>query len=238
MVFPWCFQWKAMQPDVHLHNFRRHKNIHQFIHLQFPQFYPNYIGKGEAFHGLLYIYMFYIHSRCSAFVGRGQFFGDDSSFKVPWPAVWPLWQLQWGPGWRFCWQEGWIVRLRTGFWLILEGRRPQGLLHSSQGHARTLPGNSDSLMVCHRDNKQCHNGPFFSIPHFMIGGIWGYHINGWVNASPTTPFPGPCTLGQNLLFMTSLLVKPVHVLRQRQKRNQERKFLFILDNACDKGTIP
>ena len=39
---------------MHLHDFSRgHKRVHQFIHFQFHRFYPNHIGKGEAFRGLL-----------------------------------------------------------------------------------------------------------------------------------------------------------------------------------------
>ena len=47
----------------------------------------------------------------------------------------------------------------------------------------------------------------FSIPRFMNGGIWGYHLNQWVNTSPTTPLPGLCTSREILLYMTSLSVQ-------------------------------
>ena len=30
----------------------------------------------------------------------------------------------------------------------------------------------------------------------MLGGKKEQHINGWVNTSPTTPFPGLCTSGK------------------------------------------
>ena len=43
---------------------------------------------------------------------------------------------------------------------------------------------------------------FFSIPHFMNRGIWGYHVNQWVITSPTTPLPGLCRSGEILLYMT------------------------------------
>ena len=46
-VFPWCCQWKDIQLDVHLHNFREHKDIHQFIHFPFHQLYSYYIWNGE-----------------------------------------------------------------------------------------------------------------------------------------------------------------------------------------------
>ena len=47
---------------------------------------------------------------------------------------------------------------------------------------------------------------FFSIPHLMLGGIWGHHVNQWVKTSPTAPLPGLCTLGEILPYMTSLSV--------------------------------
>ena len=47
---------------------------------------------------------------------------------------------------------------------------------------------------------------FFSIPHLMLGGIWGHHVNQWVKTSLTTPLPGLCTSGEILPYMTSLSV--------------------------------
>ena len=47
---------------------------------------------------------------------------------------------------------------------------------------------------------------FFSIPHLMLGGIWGHHVNQWVKRSLTTPLPGLCTSGEILPYMTSLSV--------------------------------
>ena len=52
-----------MQLAVLLHNFGGHKNIHQFIHFLFRQFYPNYIGKGRAFHGPLSLYILHCRAR-------------------------------------------------------------------------------------------------------------------------------------------------------------------------------
>ena len=51
-VFSWCFQWKDKQLDALLHNFRVLKKINpstfSITSIQF------YVGKGGAFHGLLY----------------------------------------------------------------------------------------------------------------------------------------------------------------------------------------
>ena len=49
----------------------------------------------------------------------------------------------------------------------------------------------------------------FSIPHFMIGEVWGYHVNQWVITSPTTLLPGLCTSGQISLCVTSLSVSKI-----------------------------
>ena len=62
--------------------------------------------------------------------------------------------------------------------------------------------------------------------------------------TPSPPLPPVSTQGQTnkLHVMThskiTYSLQPVHVPRRRRKRNRERKFLFVLDNACDERTKP
>ena len=79
---------------------------------------------------------------------------------------------------------------------------PANLSNTSNNHRVSLKYE----LIYNKIKSKTQRSIFFSIPHLMLGGIWGHHVNQWVKTSLTTPLPGLCTSGEILPYMTSLSV--------------------------------